>query len=140
MKQDERSDSKQASAVFCEKHQPEKGRLTLTRAQLKPFKLLRDSGIDNALSLIYGQGIMESGRLTGELAPLNIIEREQLAVAVVTGRYNMEKTPLEAVQKMILTYQARVEAVIGREKELCQDIVTELNDLKKIIEKEASRD
>ncbi|WP_198864039.1 hypothetical protein [Bacillus velezensis] len=68
--------------------------------------------------------------MTGELAPLNIIEREQLAVAVVTGRYNMEKTPLEAVQKMILTYQARVEAVIGREKELCQDIVTELNDLK----------
>lgn len=140
MKQDERSYPKQALDVFCEKHQAEKGRLTLTRAQLKPFKLLRDSGIDNALSLIYGQGIMESGRLTGELSPLNIIEREQLAVAVVTGRYNVEKTPLEAVQKMILTYQARMEAVKGREKELCQDIVTELNDLKKIIEKEALRD
>ncbi|MEC3841540.1 hypothetical protein [Bacillus amyloliquefaciens] len=111
--------------------------LVLTKEQVKPFKLLQDGGRDNALSAIYGNGLadMAHGEWAGSFAPLNSIEREQLAVAIATGNYKVETTPLEAVQKMILTYQKRSTAVKGREQELCQDIVTELNDLKKIIEK-----
>lgn len=112
--------------------------LKLKREQIEPFKQLQANGRDNALSALYGHGLdhMAHGEWTGVFAPLNSIKREELAIAIATGRYEVEKTPLEKVHSMIMTYHVRSMSLEGREKDLCQDIVTELRELEKSIKSE----
>ncbi|MEC3841539.1 hypothetical protein [Bacillus amyloliquefaciens] len=76
--------------------------LKLTVEQGKAFKELIAYGEDSALELIYSgrNRCGPHGSWTHLYAPLNNIDREALAVAVVTANYEVAKTKLERYQEL----------------------------------------
>ncbi|MED3440293.1 hypothetical protein P4393_12580 [Bacillus subtilis] len=110
--------------------------IELTNDQYRALNFLVRNGVDTALSELYSN----HGRWDKDFAPLNQIDREELAIAIVTGKFISMPTPLEKLVALIASFEVRSEGLAGREKGLCEDIVQGLKDLLQVFIKNGEVD
>ncbi|MED1760613.1 hypothetical protein P4U87_16960 [Bacillus subtilis] len=108
--------------------------LKLTEEQYNAFcTLLGIGNNDEVLEELYASHGSWEPDQNPQFAILNDLDRGKLAEAVIKGNFQRIPTPIENVDKLIESYSSRGERLSGNEKEIMQDIVTELKDLKEII-------
>ncbi|MCY7948036.1 hypothetical protein P8891_06165 [Bacillus atrophaeus] len=99
--------------------------LELTKDQYRALNFLVKNGVDRALSELYSN----HGYWEKYFAPLNHVDREKLAIAIVTGKFMKMPTPLERLIVLIASFEVRSKGLAEREKGLCQEIVADLKTL-----------